>query len=106
MNERPPDRPATRDSRAPTWPGEIGRKEQRKLSARREKDRSLWFGLGMFGLVGWSVAIPALFFLAIGIWLDKAFPNRISWTLTLLVTGVIIGCLHAWFWVTREGRHD
>ena len=29
----------------------VGAKEDRKIRARREKDRGVWFGLGMFGLV-------------------------------------------------------
>ena len=29
-------------------------KAARKLRAREEGDRGVWFGLGMMGLVGWS----------------------------------------------------
>jgi ATP synthase protein I len=84
----------------------VASKEQRHLTARRERDQGVWFGLGMFGLVGWSVAIPTLLFLALGVWLDKQYPGRPSWTVTLLLVGVVIGCLNAWFWVKRESRHD
>lgn len=84
----------------------VGRKEERHLAARRARDRGVWFGLGMFGLVGWSVAIPTLLFLALGVGLDKRYPGRPSWTVTLLLVGVVIGCLNAWFWVKRESRHD
>ena len=83
---------------------QIKRKEERKTRARREKDRSLWFGLGMFGLVGWSVAIPTVIFLAIGIWLDTQTQQDMSFTLMFLVLGVAIGCLNAWFWVKRESE--
>lgn len=83
---------------------QIKRKEERKARARREKDRSLWFGLGMFGLVGWSVAIPTVIFLAIGIWLDTQTQQDMSFTLMFLVLGVAIGCLNAWFWVKRESE--
>ncbi|MDF1578881.1 MAG: AtpZ/AtpI family protein [Desulfurivibrionaceae bacterium] len=82
----------------------VGGKEARKIRARREKDRDIWFGLGMFGLVGWSVAIPTLAGIAVGVWLDKIMPDRFSWTLMCLVIGVALGCLNAWFWVQREGR--
>ncbi|MHB8205511.1 MAG: AtpZ/AtpI family protein, partial [Desulfomonilaceae bacterium] len=34
----------------------VGAKEIRKMEARRGGNRSIWFGLGMFGIVGWSVA--------------------------------------------------
>jgi ATP synthase protein I len=84
----------------------VGEKEDRKLKARKEKDRSVWFGLGMFGLVGWSVAIPTLIGIAVGIWIDTTWPGPYSWTLMLLFIGVAVGCLNAWFWVKRESRRD
>jgi ATP synthase protein I len=81
-------------------------KEKRKKEARRNKDqKSVWFGLGMFGLVGWSVAMPTLIFVAIGIWIDSRWPSRVSWTLTLLLIGIALGCLNAWFWIKRESRN-
>jgi ATP synthase protein I len=85
---------------------EIGRKAERKLKARSQRDRGIWFGLGMFGLVGWAVAIPTLLGIGLGLWLDSRFPGRVSWTVTLLFVGVILGCLNAWYWVQRESRHD
>ena len=84
----------------------VGAKEMRKIKARKEKDRGVWFGLGMFGLVGWSVAIPSLIGVAIGIWIDKKWPGPYSWTLMCLVIGVMLGCLNAWHWVKRESGHD
>jgi ATP synthase protein I len=85
---------------------EISRKAERKLRARGERDRGMWFGLGMFGLVGWSIAVPTVAGIALGIWLDARLGDRISWTLTLLFVGVALGCLNAWYWVKRESRHD
>ena len=89
---------------------EIGAKESRKMRARRETQRTVWFGLGMFGLVGWSVAIPTVVGIALGIWIDSRWPSDTSWTLTLLVLGVGLGCLNAWKWVSKERdkieRHD
>ncbi len=84
----------------------VERKAERKLRARTEKDRPLWFGLGMFGLVGWAVAVPALLGIALGLWIDERWPGSVSWTLNLLIIGVLIGCLNAWYWVSRESRHD
>jgi len=77
-------------------------KQNRKLRARRQKDRNVWFGLGMFGLVGWSVAIPTVIGVAVGIWIDETWPSRYSWTLMMLLLGLILGCVNAWFWVKRE----
>lgn len=84
----------------------VEHKVARKIRARQEKGRSIWFGLGMFGLVGWSVAIPTLIGLAIGIWIDMRWPSRFSWTLMGLIIGVALGCVNAWFWVKRESRRD
>jgi ATP synthase protein I len=83
---------------------EIRSKERRKLRALRQGDLSVFFGLGMFGVVGWLVAIPALLFTALGAWLDSKFKRPYSWTLTLLFAGVILGCLGAWFWISKERK--
>jgi ATP synthase protein I len=77
-------------------------KEERKLKKRREGEHSAWFGLGMFGLVGWSVAIPTVIGVAIGLWLDAKFEGRRSWTLTFLFIGIVVGCVNAWYWIKRE----
>jgi len=84
----------------------VGQKAARKIRARQGKDRSVWFGLGMFGLVGWSVAIPTLIGVAVGIWVDKKYPGPYSWTLMGLIIGVALGCVNAWYWVKRESRRD
>ena len=44
----------------PTLSLEVGAKATRKLRAQRHVTRTVWFGLGMMGLIGWSVAIPTL----------------------------------------------
>ena len=82
----------------------VSRKEDRRLLARRGGNRSPWFWLGMFGLVGWSVAVPTVVAVLIGVWLDRRFDDRISWTLTMLFVGVVLGCWTAWYWVKRESE--
>jgi ATP synthase protein I len=81
---------------------QVGAQAARKLKARRHAPKSVWFGLGMSGLVGWSVTIPTLIGAALGIWVDKRYPSQYSWTLMLLFMGLIIGCLNAWLWVQSE----
>jgi ATP synthase protein I len=85
-----------------TFSRQVGAQAARKLKARRNSTRGVWFGLGMSGLIGWSVTVPALMGAALGIWVDKHYPSRFSWTLMLLVIGLIIGCLNAWHWVASE----
>ena len=81
---------------------QVGAQAARKLKARREGTKSVWFGLGMSGLVGWSVTVPTLIGAALGLWVDKHYPSTYSWTLMLLLMGLIIGCLNAWRWVDSE----
>ncbi len=90
---KPPQRP---------FPNAVGLREKRKIRAQRHRPQGMWFGLGMFGIVGWSVAVPAVVLVFLGIWIDLKWPGAYSWTLMLLVIGLILGCLNAWFWVNRE----
>ena len=82
----------------------LRREVARKRRSRQRTERGLWFGLGTFGLVGWSVAVPTLAGLAAGIWLDGRLGGPFSWTLALLVAGVCIGCANAWYWVAKESQ--
>ena len=84
----------------------VARRAERRRRAEREAHRSIWFSLGLFGIVGWSVAVPTLAGLAAGLWLDRHFEGRISWTLTLLSLGVVAECLNAWHWIKQESRGD
>ncbi len=99
MNE---ERKADTAKQETTFSRQVGAQAARKLKARRNSTRGVWFGLGMSGLIGWSVTVPALMGAALGIWVDKHYPSRFSWTLMLLVIGLIIGCLNAWHWVASE----
>ncbi len=79
-------------------------KQERKLHARRTKQRGTWFGLGMMGTIGWSVVVPTLLGVALGSWIDAHWSSPISWTLVLLIAGLLVGCMNAWFWIAREQR--
>ena len=81
---------------------ELERKARRKSRARERDPDPAWTGLGAFGLVGWSVAVPTVLGVGIGVWLDRRFPGEYSWTLMMLALGVMLGCANAWHWVNRE----
>jgi len=101
MSEAPKKQP---ESGEPTLAESVGKKAARKVKARRRGTQSVWFGLGMMGLVGWSVAVPAMLGAALGIWLDEHDPGGRSWTLALLTLGLVIGCLNAWHWINKEAK--
>ena len=89
---------------APTFASQVGAKAARKLRAKRNATPGVWFGLGMMGLIGWSVVVPTLLGAALGIWLDQRYPGGRSWTLALLVAGLMIGCFNAGHWVVKEDQ--
>lgn len=101
MGEQP-SRDPSKD--APGFAAQADTKAARKLKARRGAAHGVWFGLGMMGLIGWSVAVPTLLGAALGLWLDERHPGTHSWTLALLVAGLTIGCLNAWHWVAKEDK--
>tara|TARA_R110002111_G_scaffold2705_5_gene18017 strand:+ start:5605 stop:5958 length:354 start_codon:yes stop_codon:yes gene_type:complete len=84
----------------------IASQEIRKLKAKSEKHHTIWFGLGMFGLIGWSVTIPAVAGALIGMWIDRRWPGQYSWSLMLLIGGMTLGCVNAWKWLHKEGKFD
>ncbi len=86
--------------------GKVGNKATRRIKARSTRDRGIWFGVGMFGVVGWTVAVTTIIGVALGIWIDRTWPSSYSWTLTLLFIGMIIGCINAWYWVRKESSAD
>ena len=83
---------------------QVGAKAKRKMHARRRAAPVVWLGLGMMGLIGWSVVVPTLLGAAIGHWLDAHHTSQHSWTLALLMAGLTLGCFNAWHWVDKEDR--
>jgi predicted F0F1-ATPase subunit len=71
------DKPSSSSKGGPTFAEQVGAKAARKLKARRNPSQ-VWFGLGMMGLVGWSVVIPTLLGAALGLWLDARYAGRHS----------------------------
>ena len=86
------------------WSERVGEQAARKLQQRQRPPTTVWSGLGMMGLVGWSVAVPTLIGVAAGLWLDRHHPGSRDWTLMLLMAGLTLGCFNAWHWVAKEHR--
>jgi ATP synthase protein I len=87
---------------------QVSAKAARKLRVQKDGAQSVWFGLGMSGLIGWSVAVPTVGGGMVGLWLDNHYHGVHSWTLMLLAIGLCIGCANAWHWVDQENKamHD
>lgn len=78
------------------------RKDSAKKIKAEEEGPEIMFGLGLFGIIGWSIAIPTVGGIALGVFLDKKFTQSFSWTLTLLFAGVIVGSFNAWHWIEEK----
>jgi ATP synthase protein I len=94
----------TPESREAAFSQKIGDVEARKLRTKRRGVQGIWLGLGMFGLIGWSVTIPTLLGVLLGAYIDNHYPGVHSWTLSLLIVGLFIGCMNAWHWVAKEEK--
>lgn len=99
-----PDSGPQADAKVNSLSEEIGAKAALKLKAQRSGTPGVWFGLGMTGLIGWSVVVPTLLGTAFGVWLDSKYPGLHSWTLMGLALGILVGCLNAWHWVQSEDK--
>lgn len=102
-NATKPDRNLERKAKN-NYSKQVGSVAARKLKAQRHVTKTVWSGLGMMGLVGWSISIPTVLGATLGIWLDGTYPSDRSWTLALLVAGLGLGCFNAWHWVQKEDK--
>ncbi|MFT6914206.1 MAG: ATP synthase protein I [Motiliproteus sp.] len=101
MNEKMKSKPQKPET---AFSQQVGEKAARKLKAQQQVAQTVWSGLGMIGLVGWSVVVPTLLGGVLGNWVDKQYPGSHSFTLMFLAIGLGLGCLNAWHWVAREDR--
>ena len=83
------------------FPEEVRGRERRKIRSLKQGKR-VWFGLGLFGMVGWSIAVPAVVGTFLGLWIDSSIPGRYSWTLMFFFAGLCLGCYNAWYWLQKE----
>jgi ATP synthase protein I len=80
-------------------------RDKRRIARRSRHKGDPLLGLATLGMVGWSIVVPTLLGIAGGVALDSRFPQkRISWTLTLMTIGLVIGVSNAVYWVNREQR--
>ena len=99
------DRDLQRGRRDEDFAEQIARKASRKEKTGRRPAPPLWTSFSLFGVVGWSVAMPTVVAIAVGVWLDNRIADRHSWTLVMIPVGLAIGCALAWRWISHE-RHQ
>lgn len=75
----------------------IERQENRGQA--NKPDSFLW--LRVFGMIGWSVVVPPLLGILLGMWIDGWTHSRYSFTLTLMLGGLAFGCFNAWTWLKQ-----
>jgi ATP synthase protein I len=105
MDDDPANQPSEKET---DFSRQVAAKAALKLRVQRAGPQGVWYGLGMSGLIGWSVAVPTFLGAMLGLWWDRHHPGAHSWTLMLLGAGLFIGCANAWHWVDREEKamHD
>ena len=102
MPERTPAPGSELPPSAQRFLSQLGSRESRMLRRKKAGPPNVWRSVGLIGLVGWSVVVPMLIGVAVGLWIDHTWPSRFSWTLMLLVGGLAAGCANAWSHIKRE----
>lgn len=89
---------------ARTDPRDAVRRDRSRLERREKGHRSFWRSLNVLGMVGWPIAVGSVGGTLLGRYLDTRFDSGARCTLSLMLTGMMIGCFAAWITVTQN--HD
>jgi len=81
---------------------EIVRQAKRMKSARDNPGPSPLRGISTFGMIGWSIVVPTVGGAFLGRWLDYAHPQTFSWTIALILGGVVVGAFIVMGWIKKE----
>lgn len=80
----------------------IAEQAKRMQHAKQTPTDSPLKGLGAFGMIGWSIAVPTVGGALLGLWFDRIFAHSISWTIALILGGLTVGIFIAWTWMIKE----
>lgn len=80
----------------------IRRHAERMQETQKAPKYSPLSGLGAFGVIGWSVAIPTVGGAFLGMWLNRVAPQSFSWPIVLILGGVVVGGMVAWSWIDKS----
>jgi len=56
----------------------------------------------LFGIVGWSIAVPSILAAMFGRWVDARYGGGYAFTLPLIVLGIVSGSVNAWRCISKE----
>jgi len=101
MSSPPPPTPPKLSPSAERIVRQVESRQTRILRGRAQRS-DFWASLAILGLVGWSVVLPTLLGAALGIWMDRRWPGHFSWTLMLLICGLLVGCTSAWIRIKKD----
>jgi ATP synthase protein I len=80
---------------------EVGLRQARIARGQSQKN-SILSSIAILGVVGWSVTMPTVLGVVLGVWIDRHWPSHFSWALTLLMAGLVVGCANAWLRIRRD----
>lgn len=82
----------------------VSKKINKRLWVQKQKPIVLK-AFSLFGLIGWSVAVPVAAMAYLGLWVDKKYPSEnISYTLYFVLFGLVAGCYNAYRWLKKESN--
>lgn len=76
-------------------------KERKRIRAESERKNESFIWLRVFGIIGWSVITPVLLGIVSGMWIDKTFHPKFSFTLMFMFGGLMLGCFNVWNWLKK-----
>ena len=85
---------------------QIAQHARRMKSTRDKPGPSPLRGIGTFGMIGWSIVVPTVGGAYLGHWLDRVLPQVFSWTIALILGGVVLGAFIAAIWINKEGNAE
>lgn len=87
-----------------TQPQDSIKQRAQRLSKAQTHKVSPLKGMSAFGIIGWSISLPTLAGAFFGKWLDNNFAQGFSWTLALILGGLVLGIIYAWNWISENNQ--
>jgi ATP synthase protein I len=75
---------------------EISQLEQLEREAQTRRGRNLWVQVSRVGVLGWMIALPIVGGALLGHLLDRQLGTGLTFTLALLLLGVVIAGFTLW----------